>query len=191
MLMMGSPHFPPMKRPSTMDAFPPEERAKDLVDLELIVDPRPYVPVSFFSTKHRELCIFSDASTMAISAVAYLRGTDKNGHTYTEFLMGKEKLASYPPHIVPRLKLCAAVLAVELTELIKEELYVDIHKVTFYTDSQIVLGYINNTSRRFHIYMSPTKSHASESLQARNNGTLSAQNTTLHTMGLTQCQLPC
>ncbi|XP_056093862.1 uncharacterized protein LOC130072671 [Rhinichthys klamathensis goyatoka] len=124
-----------------------------LCELEQLQIDRPYVPVSLCSTKHRELCIFSDASTMAISAVAYLKATDKNGHTHIGFLMGKAKLAPHPPHTVPRLELCAAVLAVELADLIKEELDVDIHKVTFYTDSRIVLGYINNTSRRFYVYV--------------------------------------
>ncbi|XP_076144361.1 uncharacterized protein LOC143126351 [Alosa pseudoharengus] len=57
------------------------------------------------------------------------------------------------PHTVPRLELCAAVLAVELADLITDELDTDIHKVTFYTDSRIILGYINNTSRRFYVYV--------------------------------------
>ena len=89
---------------------------------------------------------------MAISAVAYLKATDENGHTHIGFVMGKSKLAPHPPHTVPRLELCGAVLAVEMAELITEELDTDIHKVTFYTDSRIVLGYINNDNRRFYVY---------------------------------------
>ena len=88
---------------------------------------------------------------MAISAVAYLKATDENGHTHIGFVMGKSKLAPHPPHTVPRLELCGAVLAVEMAELITEELDTDIHKVTFYTDSRIVLGYINNDNRRFYV----------------------------------------
>lgn len=64
MLMMGSPHSPPMKKAiavlkntkemssimlhkiasnscTVMDAFPPEGQDKDLVDIELTVDPLP------------------------------------------------------------------------------------------------------------------------------------------------------
>ncbi|GAA6084831.1 uncharacterized protein LOC113098256, partial [Tachysurus ichikawai] len=67
--------------------------------------------------------------------------------------MAKSKLAPYPAHTVPRLELCVAVLAVELARLIKEELDVDLTAVKFYTDSNIVLGYIYNTSRRFYVYV--------------------------------------
>lgn len=35
-----------------------------------------YLPVLMASTQRKELCIFSDASTVAIGAVAYLRAAD-------------------------------------------------------------------------------------------------------------------
>ena len=66
---------------------------------------------------------------MAISAVAYLKATDENGHTHIGFVMGKSKLAPHPPHTVPRLELCGAVLAVEMAELITEELDPDMPTV--------------------------------------------------------------
>lgn len=92
---------------------------------------------------------------MAISAVAYLKTTDEDeeGHTHSGFVMAKSKLAPHSPHTVPRLELFAAALAVEMADLITGELDTDIHKVTFYTDSRIVLGYIYNTSRRFYVYV--------------------------------------
>lgn len=124
-----------------------------LCELEQLQIDRPYTPVSLCSTRYRELCVFSDASTMAISAVAYLKTADTEGNTHIGFVMGKSKLAPHPPHTIPRLELCAAVLATEMADLITDELDIDIHKVTFYTDSRIVLGYIHNTSRRFYVYV--------------------------------------
>ena len=124
-----------------------------LCELEQLQIERPYTPVSLRSTNYRELCVFSDASTMAISAVAYLKTTDGEGHINVGFVMGKSKLAPHPPHTVPRLELCATVLGVEMADLIIDELDTGIHKVTFYTDSRIVLGYIHNTKRRFHVYV--------------------------------------
>lgn len=91
---------------------------------------------------------------MAIAAVAYLRVMDFEGQSYAGFIMGKSKLAPRPAHTVPRLELCAAVLAVEMADLIVAELDIEIHAVKFYTDSKIVLGYIHNASRRFYMYVS-------------------------------------
>lgn len=54
---------------------------------------------------------------------------------------------------MPRLELCAAVLAVELADTLMDELDVKIHSVKFYTDSRVVLGYIHNTNRRFYVYV--------------------------------------
>lgn len=89
----------------------------------------------------------------AIAAVAYLRVIDTDGQCHVGFIMGKAKLAPYPAHTVPRLELCAAVLAVELAELITEESDIELQGVKFYTDSRIVLGYIHNASRRFYVYV--------------------------------------
>lgn len=67
--------------------------------------------------------------------------------------MGKAKLAPVLELTIPRLELCAAVLPVEMSELLAEELNMKIDKTTFYTDSKVVLGYINNQHRRFHVYV--------------------------------------
>ncbi|XP_039892096.1 uncharacterized protein LOC120736184 [Simochromis diagramma] len=124
-------------------------------DLDQLQIPRLYVPVSLSTqTQHRELCVFSDASVMAIAAVAYLKTISATGEIHVGFVMAKAKLAPHPAHTVPRLELCAAVLATEMAVFIQDEMDIDIHSVTYYTDSKIVLGYIYNTSRRFYVYVS-------------------------------------
>ena len=70
------------------------------------------------------------------------------------FVLGKAKLASSHATTVPRLELCAVVLGIETTELIIEELDLDLHAVAFYLDRRVVLGYISNESRRFYVYVS-------------------------------------
>ncbi|XP_036952751.1 uncharacterized protein LOC119018863 isoform X1 [Acanthopagrus latus] len=128
-----------------------KESLKALEDLHI---QRCYISVSLSSTQRKELCIFSDASTVAIGAVAYLRAVDIQGQYHVGFVMGKSKLAPRPAHTIPRLELCAAVLAVELYELISEEIDTTIDAVKFFTDSKIVLGYIHNSTRRFYVYVS-------------------------------------
>ncbi|XP_067279206.1 uncharacterized protein [Pseudorasbora parva] len=122
--------------------------------IEHIKIQRCYIPVSLTSTKRKELCIFSDASTIAIGAVAYLRAIEPEGQCHVGFIMGKSKLAPRPAHTVPRLELCAAVLAVELYDLLRDEMDIAFDAVKFFTDSKIVLGYIHNTTRRFYVYVS-------------------------------------
>lgn len=57
-------------------------------------------------------------------------------------------------HTVPRLELGAAVLSVEIAELLSRELDVKVDNMRFYTNSKVVLGYIYNVSRRFYVYVS-------------------------------------
>ncbi|XP_062413903.1 uncharacterized protein LOC134105319 [Pungitius pungitius] len=125
-----------------------------LKDLESLHIPRTYAPVSLSEAQRRVLCIFCDASIKAIAAVAYIKATDADGERHVGFVLGKAKLAPRPEHTIPRLELCAAVLAVELAELVTSEINVDPDAVHFYTDSKVVLGYIYNETRRFYVYVS-------------------------------------
>ncbi|XP_028847241.1 uncharacterized protein LOC114796892 [Denticeps clupeoides] len=124
-----------------------------LKDLEQLQIPRCYLPFSQATAVKKELCIFSDASTMAIGAVAYLRALESEGQWHTGFIMGKSKVAPRPAHTVPRLELCAAVLAVEMYERIRDEMDIELDTVRFFTDSKIVLGYIHKYTRRFYTYV--------------------------------------
>ncbi|XP_060795476.1 uncharacterized protein LOC132898102 [Neoarius graeffei] len=109
--------------------------------------PCTYTPTSLIKTVHTELCVFSDASTMAIGAIAYLRAIQEDGKVEVGLVMGKAKLAPLSEPTIPRLKLCAAVLAVEMADLIREELDLKLDAIRFYTDSKVVLGYINNAKQ--------------------------------------------
>ncbi|XP_067282638.1 uncharacterized protein [Pseudorasbora parva] len=127
---------------------------RSLQDLRSLNIPRTYVSIPLSEAENTEICVFSDASMKAISAVAYLRVSRQNGNTEVGFILGKARLAPKPDLSVPRLELCAAVLAVELAELITEEIHLKPDRIGFYTDSRVVLGYIYNESRRFQVYVS-------------------------------------
>ncbi|XP_075438936.1 uncharacterized protein LOC142481354 [Ascaphus truei] len=139
--------------------LPPEKRKEwetwkhSLKALEQLQIPRPYSPISLTAAHSKELCVFSDASTKAIAAVAYLKTTDVDGSCHIRFILGKAKLAPQPDHTIPRLELCGAVLAVELAELIENEMDSKPDAVKLYTDSKVVLGYIYNKKRRFYVYV--------------------------------------
>ncbi|VDI02999.1 Hypothetical predicted protein [Mytilus galloprovincialis] len=123
-----------------------------LIAIETLRIPRTYVPY-LSKTATKELHVFSDASEKAIAAVAYLRTTDSSGEPNIGFILGKAKVAPTSGHTIPRLELSAAVLAVEITQTIVDNLDLHIDTVKFYTDSKVVLGYISNETRRFFIYV--------------------------------------
>jgi hypothetical protein len=123
-----------------------------LSHLESLHIARMYSDISYEEATHKEVLVFSDASKDAFAAVAYLKLYDEKKCT-TSFLMGKAKLAPTHGHTIPRLELCAAVLATEIAENIRDQLNISQSNFHFFTDSQVVLGYICNESRRFYIYV--------------------------------------
>ena len=67
--------------------------------------------------------------------------------------MGKSRLAPLKPVTIPRLGLTAAVCSVRISEQLHRELEYHINQEYFWTDSKVVLGYISNESRRFHVFV--------------------------------------
>jgi hypothetical protein len=54
---------------------------------------------------------------------------------------------------IPRLELTAAVVSAEVSLKLKEDLNLKISSEYFWTDSQVVLGYLRNESRKFHTFV--------------------------------------
>ncbi len=126
---------------------------KDLLELTKVKVRRVYASGPLSAASRLEIHTFCDASIEAIAAVSYLRVVHRNGLVQISFLLGKAKLSPNHATTIPRLELCAAVLGVEITETILEELAFTPHSVTYYTDSKVTLGYILNETRRFYIYV--------------------------------------
>ncbi|KAI3374627.1 hypothetical protein L3Q82_021202, partial [Scortum barcoo] len=96
-----------------------KDSLRDLQDIRIL---RAYTPTSLSTAQKKELHFFSDASVKAIAAVGYLKVIDSNGECHISFVLGKAKLAPLSAHTIPRLELGAAVLAVEMVELVQREL---------------------------------------------------------------------
>lgn len=150
-----------LKESSDWDAPMPEEKQAEweswrdsLVRLEKLSIPRCYFGVTLSEVSRCELHIYSDASEQAIAAAAYSIGYKDGCTESTRLVLGKAKVAPKSGHTIPRLELCAAVLAVEVYRAIHEHLELNFEEVRFFTDSKVVLGYIKNRSRRFYTYVS-------------------------------------
>ncbi|XP_048751191.2 uncharacterized protein LOC125662887 [Ostrea edulis] len=113
--------------------------------------PRKYLSIGFSELGNKQVLIFSDASELAISAVAYLHD---NRDSSLGFIIGKSKVAPRLASSVPRLELCAAVLGVEIACIIRDQLDISADHFQFFIDSKIVLGYIHNHTKKFLTYVS-------------------------------------
>ena len=67
--------------------------------------------------------------------------------------MGKSRVAPKKYVTIPHLELVAAVLSVKILALIRRELDTEWKNETFWTDSKVVLGYINNNTKKFKIFV--------------------------------------
>jgi hypothetical protein len=122
--------------------------------LENIKVNRCFKPAQFSSViKSVQLHCFADACFTGYAACAYLRIVDENNKVHCTLVQAKSRVAPLRTPTIPRLELSGAVLAVEISKLLQAELdYVDIES-HYWTDSKIVLGFISNETKRFHVYV--------------------------------------
>ncbi|XP_037794178.1 uncharacterized protein LOC119589654 [Penaeus monodon] len=67
--------------------------------------------------------------------------------------MSKSRVTPMKPIAVTRLELTAAVVAVRISFMLKKELRYQEIKEFFWTDSKVVLSYISNEAKRFHVFV--------------------------------------
>ena len=95
----------------------------------------------------------SDASEDAIRAAIYLCQVNDREENCTALVFGESRVT--PVHItsIPHLELCTVVLAAQAADKITMEIDIEIEEATFYTNSKVVLRYIQNESQRLYVYM--------------------------------------
>ena len=142
------------------DEMVPEKEARkwkewlhDLHKLSNVAIERCVKPPDLKTPYQTELHVFSDASEMAYGAAAYVKIYDKEGNSKCSLVLGKSRLAPIKTMSIPRLELSAAVTAVRLYQLLRDEFDIKIDKRYFWTDSTIVLGYVRNKSKRFKTFV--------------------------------------
>ena len=67
--------------------------------------------------------------------------------------MGKSRVIPKKYVTILHLELVASVLSVKIAALIRRELDIEWKNETFWTDSKVVLGYINNNTKKFKIFV--------------------------------------
>ncbi|CAK1594516.1 unnamed protein product [Parnassius mnemosyne] len=118
------------------------------------------------SSDDLELHGFSDASKAAYSAVVYLRTIDVSGKIHLSLLVAKTRVAPIKQISIPRLELCGAVLVSKLLIETAEILNISKEKIFAWTDSTVVLSWLNSHPSRWKTFVA---NRTSEILGALNS----------------------
>ena len=100
-----------------------------------------------------ELHGFCDASEHAYAAVVYLRLTDSQEDVQVSLVSSKTKVAPIKRLTIPRLELCGAYLLAHLLHHVRQVLEVPLSRVHAWTDSTIVLNWLDGSPRRFKTFV--------------------------------------
>lgn len=100
-----------------------------------------------------ELHNFLDASLNGYGACSYLRAISREGQITCSLVIGKARVTPTKQTTIPRLELSSAVTSVRNADVIKQELEIENLQEFYWTDSQVVLAYINNAAKRFHTFV--------------------------------------
>ncbi|UYV74763.1 hypothetical protein LAZ67_12000846 [Cordylochernes scorpioides] len=96
---------------------------------------------------------FCDASSVAYSAVCYLRTVSLDGQVHISMLAAKTRVAPCKSLTLPRLELCAALLLSQLYRSVVDSLKIDIGRAYLWSDSQISLSWIKSDPNRWRTFI--------------------------------------
>ena len=96
---------------------------------------------------------FSDASEEAYTAVVYLRVQAPDNSIHASFVMSKTRVAPLKRLTIPSLELCGALLLSKILSHVQRTLEYSSCEVHAWTDSTVVLGWLNGDPRRFKTFV--------------------------------------
>ncbi|CAK9799131.1 hypothetical protein ANTPLA_LOCUS1906 [Anthophora plagiata] len=99
--------------------------------------------VTLANARDIQLHGFCDASELAYGACVYLRSTDNDENCSVQLICAKSRVAPVKTMTIPRLELCAAQLLAKLITTVSESLNLSYSKIKMWSDSTIVLHWIN------------------------------------------------
>ena len=118
---------------------------------------RVHIPRCYFPKDVRIVSLqlhgFSDASIDAYAGVVYLRMEDANGNVHVTLVTSKTRVAPIKRLSIPRLELCGAQLLAKLLSRTRVTLNIPLENVIAWTDSTIVLNWLDGNPRRFKTYV--------------------------------------
>ncbi|XP_076660598.1 uncharacterized protein LOC143363956 [Halictus rubicundus] len=113
------------------------------------------IPRKIIATAASEIQLhgFCDASEKAYGACIYIRSRQADGSTTVRLIASKSRVAPLNSTTIPRLELCAAVLLSKLYVNVKRALSIQFNCTRLWTDSTIVLCWINTSSNTLKTFV--------------------------------------
>ncbi|KAA0703644.1 hypothetical protein E1301_Tti015510 [Triplophysa tibetana] len=130
-----------------------ESWIRDVPNLAEMQIKRCFLPSNFGKVKGYEFHHFADASVSGYGECTYLRAINMSDEVHCCLVMGKSRVSPTKVTTIPRLELSVAVVAVRTSDMLQRELEIQDLQEFFWTDSTVVLGYINNEARRFQVFV--------------------------------------
>lgn len=121
--------------------------------LQISVISIPRILIESSSIKNLQLHLFADSSEKAYGCCAYICSSSPNDIVFSNLVCAKSKVAPLKTISLPRLELCAALLAVDLAHKLQETMKVPISKIFYWTDSTIVLSWIAKPASQWKIFV--------------------------------------
>ncbi|XP_047543301.1 uncharacterized protein LOC125075637 [Vanessa atalanta] len=104
-------------------------------------------------TKEIQIHGFADASVTSYAAVTYLRVFDEKNNVHITLIASRTRVAPLKQLTIPKLELCAAALLSELIEEISGLLKIPIEQIFAYTDSMVVLSWLQSQPHRWRTFV--------------------------------------
>ena len=122
---------------------------EDLSHLKSFRVSRPYTSGPWRNVSDVQLHAFGDASERAFGACVYLVARNSEGHWTSSLVLSKARVAPVKKVTLPRLELLGAVLAIQLVEFVRKALDLDKDSCYCWTDSTIVLNWIQGDAYKW------------------------------------------
>lgn len=100
-----------------------------------------------------DLVMFADASLRAYGAAVYVRVRTGEGTFAVNLICSKSRVSPLKVLSLPRLELCAAWLGAELMDTVSREINLNIKNKYYFTDSMIVLHYLNSNANSWQVFV--------------------------------------
>lgn len=100
-----------------------------------------------------ELHGFSDASELAYGCALYIKVTDEHGSVRVNLVTSRTRVAPIKKQTIPRLELCGAHIMAKMVEEVSKVHGVPTERRFLWTDSMIVLHWLNNSPRNAKVYV--------------------------------------